>query len=119
MQSLSLLHLLGSCSQTIGLSLLLTTEGVRVGNLNLSVVLTLYSDSISLGGLDTGITHSLGLTNLTILVLLSHTNLGLVDSLGCSLLTESLDIARLILDVSYVHVDETQTYLLQLHLNVL
>ena len=36
----------------------------------------------------------------------------------CSFLTECLDVTALIIDVGHVHVDETETNLLQFHLDV-
>ena len=111
-------YLLSSTCLTLSLSLSLTTNGIRVGNLNLGFVLTLHSKGVSLAGTDTSFTLSVSLTDFTHLVLLSYTNLSFVDSLCSSLTTESLDITALVLDIRHVHVDQSQTYLLQFHFHV-
>ena len=61
----------------------------------------------------------LGLTDLTETVLLGHALLGVVDGLGGGFLTEGLDVAGLVADIGDVDVDEFQTDLAELGLDVL
>ena len=60
-----------------------------------------------------------GNLGLCLVLLLGNLYLGFVDGLGSSFLTEGLDIARFVLDIGDVHVDEFQTDLLELYLDVL
>ena len=73
---------------------------------------------VGLGGTYAGLSHGFCLTYLTYLLLFCHAHLGLVDGFGCCFLAQSFDVSRLVLDVGHIHVDESQTYLLELHFHV-
>ena len=129
MQGLGRLHLLGGYGSTGRFGLLLTTRGLGVGDGNLGVVFTLDRQRVGFGGADTRVTQclgdadvfvtvGLGLTDFTETVLFGDALLGLVDGLGGGFLTERLDVARLVADVGHVDVDQLQTDLSQLSLDV-
>lgn len=104
LEGLRCLNLLGCDRYTRGLGLLLAALGVRVCDVDLGSVLSLHGEGVCRGSLDTGISLGLsdsdvlvpvglGLTDLTVAVLLGHALLGVVDGLGGGFLTESLDVA--------------------------
>lgn len=130
LEGLRCLNLLGCDRYTRGLGLLLAALGVRVCDVDLGSVLSLHGEGVCRGSLDTGISLGLsdsdvlvpvglGLTDLTVAVLLGHALLGVVDGLGGGFLTESLDVAGLVTDVGHVHVDELEADLSELSLHVL
>lgn len=130
LEGLRCLNLLGCDRYTRGLGLLLAALGVRVCDVDLRGVLSLYRKGVGRGGLDTGVSLclgdtdvlvpvGLGLTDLTVAVLFGNALLRVVDGLGGCLFTESLDVAGLVTDVGHVHVDELEADLTELSLHVL
>lgn len=98
------LDLLGSDRNSCSLGLLFTPDGIGIGNRYLGIVLTLDRLGIGIRSGNSGIADGfrnadilvpicLGLTDFTETVLLGDTLLGIVDRLGRSLLSESLDVA--------------------------
>ena len=123
------LNLLGGNRNPGSLSLLLTPYRIRIRNGNLGIVLSFNSLCIGISSRNPGISHSLGntdilvpvrlsLTDFTETILLGNTLLGIIDSLCRSLLSESLDIAGLIADISNIDIDKLQSDFAELRLDV-
>src|SRR5574344_1678501 len=111
-------HFLGCYCLALCFCLTFATVCIRIGNLHLCFVFTLHGLCIGFSGTDTGLSVGIGLTDFTEFLLFCHAYLGFVDGLGCRFLSECLNVAALIVDVGYVHVDESQTNFLQFHLDV-
>ena len=104
---------------TLSLSLFLTTFGIGIGDFYLCLILTSHGCGIGSTGADTGLLLEVGLACLASHLFLSHTDLCFVDGLGSCFLSEGFDIARFVLDIGDIDIDELQADLLEFDLDIL
>ncbi len=117
-QRFGLGHLFSSHRQPFRFGLFLPPVGIGIRHGDFGSILTFYGSGIGPGYFHPLFLHRLGLPDGTITVLLRHTDLGIVDRLGSSFLSQGLDIPRLVVDIRHIDVDQLQTDLLQLSLHI-